>query len=272
MLNFNWGYRWGQHRSGPQCHEWMNMHSDNYASAHTNTHTHNTCPWSFIRSVTNSKSYNYPSKEDKSLGSVYIPHVKEVSETFKHIRVWHDIRTIFRSKHTLRSSLTKTRTERNPQHTAQCVYSIPTECGRSYTGDTGKPLTMQLHEQRCNFKDGLLEISKLAQHSYDGRRVLWDEGSVLEIESNSRYRKYNERAHMTCLTKSISQPSLAISPIRIPLFSNEVTTSKRSLWHDRFFMGFVQLIPLCFSFHCLCGLGVRLRGCRPRSPGFDSWR
>jgi hypothetical protein len=33
----------------------------------------------------------------------------------------------------------KTRLERDPQQTAQCVYSIPWECGRSYIGETGRP-------------------------------------------------------------------------------------------------------------------------------------
>jgi hypothetical protein len=39
----------------------------------------------------------------------------------------------------------------------QYVYSIPYECGRSYTGETGRPLAMQLHEHRHNKKEGLLE-------------------------------------------------------------------------------------------------------------------
>jgi hypothetical protein len=37
---------------------------------------------------------------------------------------------------------------------------------------------------------GLIEKSKLAQHAYEeGHRVSWDEARILEIESNSRYRK-----------------------------------------------------------------------------------
>jgi hypothetical protein len=39
-------------------------------------------------------------------------------------------------------------------------------------------------------KEGLLEKSKLAQHAYkEGYRIGWDETRILEIESNSRYRK-----------------------------------------------------------------------------------
>jgi hypothetical protein len=46
---------------------------------------------------------------------------------------------------------------------------------------------------------------------------MWDEARVLEVESNSRYRKYKESAHMACSVNPISQPSLDISPIWIPL-------------------------------------------------------
>jgi hypothetical protein len=49
---------------------------------------------------------------------------------------------------------------------------------------------MLLREHRHNLKEGLLEKSKLAQHAYDKCHGLnWDEARILEIESNSRYRK-----------------------------------------------------------------------------------
>jgi hypothetical protein len=55
--------------------------------------------------------------------------------------------------------------------------------------------------------EGLLEKSKLAQHSYEeDHRIGWDEARVLEIESNSRYRKYKESAHMACLTNPRANP------------------------------------------------------------------
>jgi hypothetical protein len=97
---------------------------------------------------------------------VHIPYVKGVSEKFKHTGNRYNIRMIFKIKHTLRSSLMKTRLERHPQQVAQCIYSIPCECGRSYTGETGRLLAMLLREHRYDLKVGLLEKSKLAQHGY----------------------------------------------------------------------------------------------------------
>jgi predicted GIY-YIG superfamily endonuclease len=139
--------------------------------------------------------------------------VKGVSEKFKRIGIRYNIRTIFKTKHTIRSSLMKARPESDPQQTAQCIYSIPCEGGRNYIGETGTPLAMQLREHRHHLQQGFLEKSKLAQHAYEeGHTLGWDDARILEIESNCRYRKYKESAHMACLTNPISQPSLDISP------------------------------------------------------------
>jgi hypothetical protein len=96
-----------------------------------------------------------------------------------------------------------------------------------YIGGTGRPLAVRIREHRHNLKQGLLEKSKFAQHAdEEGHRVGWNQASVLEIEGNSRCRKYKESTHMACLINPISQPSLEISPIWIPLINQEVNKSK----------------------------------------------
>jgi hypothetical protein len=108
--------------------------------------------------------------------------VKCVSEKFKRIGNLYNIRTIFKTKPALRSLLIKTRPERDPLQTAQCIYSIPCECGTSYIGETSRPLALRFREHRHNLKEGLLEKSKLAQHAYEeGHRVGWNDARVLEI-------------------------------------------------------------------------------------------
>jgi hypothetical protein len=77
----------------------------------------------------------------------------------------------------------RTRPERDPQQTAQCVYSICCECGRSYIGEIGRSLAIWLCEHRHNLKEGFLEKSKLAQHAYEkGHRVIWDEASIWRLK------------------------------------------------------------------------------------------
>jgi hypothetical protein len=100
------------------------------------------------------------------------------------------------------------------------------ECGRSYIDETGRPLAVRLREHRHNLKEGLLEKSKVVQPAYEvGHRASWDNDKSLEIESNSRYRRYKESTHMACLINPLSQPSSDISPIWIPFVTNEVRNS-----------------------------------------------
>jgi hypothetical protein len=121
---------------------------------------------------------------------------------------------ISETKHTLSSTFMKTRLERDPQRMAQCIYSILCACGRSYIGETSRPLVVRFREHRHNLKEGLLEESELAQHACEGgHSVGWDEVRILEIESKSRFREYKESAHMACLTNPISQPSFTNSPL-----------------------------------------------------------
>jgi hypothetical protein len=58
-------------------------------------------PQGFTDPVINSKGNSHPNKEEKPLGSVYIPYVKGVLENYKHIGNQYNIRTIFKTKHTL---------------------------------------------------------------------------------------------------------------------------------------------------------------------------
>jgi hypothetical protein len=84
---------------------------------------------------------------------------------------------------------------------------------------------------RYNHKELILEQLKLAQHDYEeGHSVGWDDARILEIESNSRYRKYKELAHMTFLTNPISQPSLDISPTLIPSSVTRSPTHREYLY------------------------------------------
>jgi hypothetical protein len=61
-------------------------------------------------------------------------------------------------------------------------------------------------------------------------------------------QKYKESGHLACLTNPISQPSFDLSPIWIPFISNEVANSQRSVWSDRFFVGFHYVLVLSFQF------------------------
>jgi hypothetical protein len=116
--------------------------------------------------INNTGGNNWLRNEVKPIGSMTIPYVKGISEKFKRIGNCYNIRTIFKTKHTLRETLMKTRPMSDSQLTAHCIYSSPCEYGRSYVGKTGRPLSVRIRENKLNLKNGLLEKSKLTQHAF----------------------------------------------------------------------------------------------------------
>lgn len=83
-------------------------------------------------------------------------------KSFKSLVSRYNIKTVFKMRGTLRNSLMRTKLIRAPQEMANCVCSIPCECGRSYIGETGRPLPARLSEHRQNLVEGHLETSILA--------------------------------------------------------------------------------------------------------------
>jgi hypothetical protein len=70
---------------------------------------------------------------------------------------------------------------------------------------------------------GLLEKSKLAQHTYkESHQIHWNKATVLQTEPNIIYRKYKKSTYMYLLCNLISQPSLDVPSIWIPAMSKEV--------------------------------------------------
>jgi hypothetical protein len=98
--------------------------------------------------------------------------VKDISEKFKCVGNYYNIRTIFTTEPTLWGSFFSNRPERNSQQTAHCSCNIPCECGRSYVGETGRPLAMWLYEHRHDLRESPLEYLKVVQPANEkGHRV-----------------------------------------------------------------------------------------------------
>jgi hypothetical protein len=58
-------------------------------------------------------------------GSVVIPYVKGISEKFKWIGNCYNVKTIFKTKHTLKDTLMRTRPISDPQqHTASTAFHV----------------------------------------------------------------------------------------------------------------------------------------------------
>jgi hypothetical protein len=175
-------------------------------------------PQEFVDSIMKLSRSNRPSSDTIYQGSVIIPYVKGISKKFRHIGNHFNIRTIFKTKHTLCVTLTKIGLVRGAQQMKQCVYNISCDCGRCYISETTRPLEFHIKEHKYNLTQGLHEKSKLAEHVYEeGQKIGWNEAKVLKIEPSTRYRKYKESTHMSLIDHPISQSSLDISPIGLPL-------------------------------------------------------
>jgi len=126
---------------------------------------------------------------------------------------------------TLKNSLMTTGPIRALQETGNCVYthSIPCECGRSFTVDTGRLLTGRFSEHNWNLEVHLGR-SRYAQHSFEENcEIIWKKAKILETQTNSLYRKYKEVAYMLCLQNLISWPSTEILPIWYHPISRELS-------------------------------------------------
>jgi hypothetical protein len=166
---------------------------------------------------------NCPSSDTIYKGTVIILYVKGISEKFRLIGNCFNVRTIFKTTHTLHGTLMRTGSLRNGQQVKQYVYSIPYDCGGCYIGKTGRPLEVRIKEHKYNLIQDLLEKSKLAQHVYkEDHKICWNEANVLQIGPNTTYRKYEKSTHMSLLDHPIGQPSLDISPFWTSIITAEV--------------------------------------------------
>jgi hypothetical protein len=183
----------------------------------------NEYPQEFADSIMKPSSSNRPSSDTIFQGTIIVPHVKGISEKFRHIGNRFNVRTIFKTKHTIRGALMKTGRARDAQQTKQCVYSIPCDCGRCYIGETSRPLEVCIKEHKYDLTQCLLGKSNLAQYAYEeGHKICCKEEKVLQIELNTAYSKYKERAHISLIAHPISQPSKGMSPIWTLIIATEV--------------------------------------------------
>jgi hypothetical protein len=151
----------------------------------------NEYPQEFTDSIIKPSRSNHSFSDTIYQDTVLILYYKSISEKFRRIGNRFNVRTIFKSKHTLRGTLMKTGAVRDAQQTQQCVCNIPCDRDRCYVGEISEPLETRIKEHKYNLTRGLLGKSKLAQHAYEeGHIVCWNELNVLQIEPNTSYRKY----------------------------------------------------------------------------------
>ena len=65
------------------------------------------------------------------------------------------------------------------------------------------------------------------EHSWEQKhRFQWDKASIISKDENSRIGKLKESAFIHCTDHVISQPSIDISPIWLPIIRSEINKKK----------------------------------------------
>ena len=101
------------------------------------------------------------------------------------------------------------------------------EYGKRYVGETCRPLKTRVNEHQRNTTNGEIDKSKIAEHSWEQKnRFQWDKASIISKEENSRIRKLKQSAFIHCTDHVISQPSIDISPIWLPIIRPEINKKK----------------------------------------------
>ena len=181
----------------------------------TNTFRKNGNPTSF---VTHKPKEAPQQPRDKPITTVSLPYNRGLSENLRRIYGAY-IRTVFRGTTTLRRSLTNVRPLTTKEQTKNCIYDIQCSCGRSYKGETGRPLAVRLEEHRRATTRGETLKSGVAEHA-------WSEGDhrparKIPPSSTRRHTDQGSRTHGAAAgplaSNSLSKPSIDIIPIWLPL-------------------------------------------------------
>lgn len=161
---------------------------------------------------------NQNTDQQDNVCTTVIPYVRGLSEKIRRIGNDYNVRTAIRTTNTIRSMLTKTKPDNENQRTKNCIYKVPCECGKSYIGETGRPLQVRIKEHKKLVRLGETDKSRIAQHAWEEEhRIEWEHTTILDREDNHTKRKLKEAAHMAITPNVISTPSLEIKNIWLPI-------------------------------------------------------
>lgn len=166
-------------------------------------------------------------ESDKPIAFINIPYVPKLSEKIRRVARKYKIKTAFKSSNTLRQQLTKVKPKNEEQASKNSIYSIKCECDGEYIGESKRPLKVRLNEHKRNTKNGETAKSKLAKHAWDNdHKFRWEEAKILHHETHYYKRKFIEGALIKLHDNPISQSSIEVRPLWVPLikehFKNKI--------------------------------------------------
>lgn len=159
--------------------------------------------------------------ENTKKAFISIPYVPKVSEKIRRVARKYNIKTAFKTQNTLRQHLCKTKPKNEEQASKNCVYSIRCQCDREYIGETKRPLQVRLNEHKKNLKYEETTSSKLAKHAWEHEHSFdFNNVKILHHESHFYKRKFVEGTLIKLNSNPISQSSVEVRPLWIPMLKN----------------------------------------------------
>ena len=157
--------------------------------------------WSLKESITSAAiNLDHKTEEDtRKLTTVCLPYVRGLAEKIQKICNPYDIRMTFRSESTLRRHQVRVKPPAEYHMTKNCVYSLPCSCGKTYKGETCRPLKVRLEEHYKAGVRGEIEQSGMADHIWreKGNHLpLWEEVEIIDREEKWKRRRLKESAHV----------------------------------------------------------------------------
>lgn len=125
--------------------------------------------------------------------SLFLPCVQGLSEKIQIACRKLNIKTIYKSSGTLRSTLTRVKTRMPELKTRGVVYKVPCrDCEASYVGETGRTLQKRITECKYAVKTNDRK-NGIAVHAWDQElRPDWEAAEVLETEPHYWKRRVLE--------------------------------------------------------------------------------
>ena len=132
--------------------------------------------------------------------------------------------------------------------TKNCVYSIPSSCGKVYKGETGRPLKVRLGEYRKVVVRGEIEKSVMADHIWKEKGnhlLLWDKVEIIDRAAHWRIRRLKESAHMLGYNDLPSRPSIEMNTIWEPIIKKVWWKNlKKSEYEHKFKKSYIIVVIL----------------------------
>ena len=172
-------------------------------------------PTNFIRRAMNRAPPSPTEPPQETVATVTIPYIKGTSEAIRRILSKENVRTVFRTKTTIRSILTNVKPKVPSHNKKGVIYCIPCQdCDKVYIGETGRTLQVRQKEHERHCINGRSQDSAVAAHAHQELHDIdWENTSVLDYDDDFYRRKVKEALLIKQKANFNQDSGLAVSPI-----------------------------------------------------------